>query len=304
MKRGHPRVGFTLIELLVALAVIGVLAGLLFPAVQQIRETSRMTECTNQMRQIGFALQSFHTSRRHLPDGWDAAPPPLVDAGLPGWGWASRLLPYIEQDSLYNSIDFAASVSDAKYDSLRETVLSAFICPSDPSPDLLLWANLGDPVVFPFQGFRPHDPPGTGDPGRFVTKSNYSGVFGSNEITTQPLNGNGVFFQNSSIRIKDIADGQGNTLMVGERLATIGTVTWVGVERNIKQGPARVVGSAQYLPNEETGHFEAFRSAHPGVVNFLFADGSVRPLSEMIDINLYHGLSTRNGKEILDTRGL
>ena len=85
----------TLVELLVVLAMVSVLAALLLPAIQAAREAARRVQCTNHARQIGLALQTHHDTYQRLPSGWTAYPP----HGEPGWGWASILLQYIEQQN-------------------------------------------------------------------------------------------------------------------------------------------------------------------------------------------------------------
>lgn len=296
------RQAFTLVELLVVMAIIGTLVGLLLPAVQQVRESARRTECSNNIRQIGIALHSYHSSMRRLPVGWEVEDAmgsgfAAEEIGLPGWAWATRVLPYLEEGNLYQTFDFSLDADDELFQATREHVIPTFICPSDPSDELMTWAWI-DPV---FEEGHDHDHDGHdhGHDDLLVSRCNYSGVFGSNEIEGNETNGNGLFFENSRIRFKDIRDGLSNTLMCGERLATRGTVTWVAADPHIDHGPARVVGVTDHLPNDEaSGHFEDFASAHPQGALFLSADGSVRLMPDSIDEVIYRALSTRNGGEV------
>jgi prepilin-type N-terminal cleavage/methylation domain-containing protein len=108
------RRAFTLVELLVVIAIIGTLVGLLLPAVQSAREAARRAQCTNNLKQTGLALQNYHESRRQLPEGWlcntDSSDPHHAEEGV-GWSWSSRLLPYVEEDSTYKSIDIKTPIA-------------------------------------------------------------------------------------------------------------------------------------------------------------------------------------------------
>ncbi|MFT5526632.1 MAG: prepilin-type N-terminal cleavage/methylation domain-containing protein, partial [Pirellulaceae bacterium] len=94
------RRAFTLVELLVVIAIIGILVAMLLPAIQAARESARRTQCNNNFKQIGIALHIYHDNFRSLPPGWvafDDAGNPDPEEGLPGWGWAPHILPYMEQ---------------------------------------------------------------------------------------------------------------------------------------------------------------------------------------------------------------
>ena len=142
MSQQSIRKGFTLVELLVVIAIIGVLVGLLLPAVQSAREAARRTQCINNMRQLGLALHNHHDSFGTLPPGWKTS----TTAGSQGngvalWGWGAMILPFIEEGSLNDQLkpkdvfmhDAVTSLWSS-YQSLMTTSMTGFRCPSDDGP--------------------------------------------------------------------------------------------------------------------------------------------------------------------------
>src|SRR5260370_40567885 len=113
------RLAFTLIELLVVIAIVGVLIGLLLPAVQKVREAANRASCQNKLHQIGIALPSYHADHCSLPPGylWKRQVPDVPTRTDPGWSWAAFLLPYLEQDNLQRQINFQSSVADPNNES-------------------------------------------------------------------------------------------------------------------------------------------------------------------------------------------
>src|SRR5690606_4033171 len=122
---------FSLIELLVVIAIIGVLLGLLVPAVQASREASRKTVCGNNLRQAGLAMQAHATSHGAYPAGYVSKVKPNGDDAGPGWAWGSKLLPMMEQREVFEQIDFESPVESPASEAVRMTSLPVFICPSD-----------------------------------------------------------------------------------------------------------------------------------------------------------------------------
>ena len=126
-KARRNRRGFTLIELLVVIAIIAILIALLLPAVQQAREAARRSQCSNNLKQIGIALHSYHETARCLPPGWIGVSGGVPSANGPnGWGWASHLLPQLEQTPLHRKINFNATVDHASNALIRDQALPAF----------------------------------------------------------------------------------------------------------------------------------------------------------------------------------
>jgi prepilin-type N-terminal cleavage/methylation domain-containing protein/prepilin-type processing-associated H-X9-DG protein len=316
-KHGLAR-GFTLVELLVVIAIIGVLVGLLLPAVQAAREAARRASCQNNFRQIGIASHNYHDVHLAFPPGWIEMP--NVDEET--WGWSAMLLPFIEQDNLHKELGvtrgslmarMAANTSGTPptqiYPDTR-TVLKVFICPTDTGHNAGLSHNnrsFRTGVGYTAAGF-------TTDAQCIAGHSNYIGVQGHRDVGNAGQN-TGVFYGNSRVSIADIVDGTSNTIMVGERqtFECFGA-TWLGVENTGGQGLRgfqMVVGHSrpkmnedQIAPNtDDVGCREGFSSLHPGGAQFLFADSSVRFISQTIGHNWYTAGVDLNGS-IADSRNV
>src|SRR6516165_1269146 len=139
MNRGSRRGGFTLIELLVVIAIIAILIGLLLPAVQKVREAAARIQCTNNLKQIGLALHTYHDANKRFPPGYldgntDPNSTPDNDVG-PGWGWASFILPFIEQGNVYNQINLKVGVGVGSNVGISQQPLVIYQCPSDSLQD-------------------------------------------------------------------------------------------------------------------------------------------------------------------------
>jgi prepilin-type N-terminal cleavage/methylation domain-containing protein len=318
MKQASRRGAFTLIELLVVIGIIGVLAGLLVPAVQKVREAATRTTCTNNLKQIGLALHSYHDTKLYFPPGYidgntDPSSTPDNDVG-PGWGWASFLLPYLEQQNVYNQINFSVGVGVGSNAAVSQTSLPIFQCPAD---------DLQDP--FPVYDSSFTNPIAT------VAHSNYVGCNGWKECFSNAggdaQGGDGLFYRNSRNRMGNVTDGLSNTIFVGERSSNHSPSTWTGaVARgrcpawmatqppapyspppgpaydNADFGEALVLahGNATHLPNADFPIFDpdTFYSKHALGVNFVFGDGSVHLLTSGIDPNTFQYLCTISGGEV------
>lgn len=290
------RNAFTLIELLVVIAIIGILVGMLLPAVQQVREAARRASCMNNNKQIGLALMNYETAHEELPPGWTISDP--TDAlSEPGWGWSSYVLPFMDQGNLFDQINFNVAIDDPAHTSTIATEIQTFICPSQGSKALV---NLAEHVEHDHgDSTLTHDPDTDGDLEElWVGPSNYSGVFGSTEIEDSPLAGNGVFFGGSKIELRDIRDGLSNTLMIGERVQDLGAISWVGMVPEVDEPMARIVGVADHAPNDrQDAHFEDFRSNHPGGIIVALCDGSVHFVSDNVSEANFQAMATIDGGE-------
>jgi prepilin-type N-terminal cleavage/methylation domain-containing protein/prepilin-type processing-associated H-X9-DG protein len=276
----NQRRGFTLIELLVVIAIISVLIALLVPAVQRVREAAARTQCYNNLKQVGLALHGYHDRMRNFPHGYLSQVNAAGDEVGPGWGWGSYLLDDLEQNNLKRQINFGLDIQHASNAVPRNQILPIFQCPSDE------WVGT----------FTPDGATVT------IAHGNYVGVFGDFEIEDNPAKGNGMFFRNSRIRFADVTDGTSNTLMIGERSSNLSKATWTGVLSGLDEAQALVLGVADHPPNHELAqHAEDFWSRHSLGVNFVFADGSVRPITNTIPQHIWQALATRAGGEAVSS---
>jgi prepilin-type N-terminal cleavage/methylation domain-containing protein/prepilin-type processing-associated H-X9-DG protein len=274
-----PRRAFTLIELLVVIAVIGILISLLLPAVQKVREAAARLQCQNNLKQMGLALHNYHDGNQSFPPGY-AARLSYVDGATdttPGWAWSAFLLPFLEQQPLYNSIRLDLPLEHAQNAVAVQTVVRVYLCPSDQTP----------PAAFTV-------PDAFGKPVALLAPSSYAACVGGDESDAAGPSGLGVFYRNSRTRLTDITDGTSNTLLVGERSWGNANGVWAGaVNHGVllrgKQNPNPGSGAAFYpasvlvqahshLNNALTdtdGGLDDFSSRHANGSNFLYADGSV-----------------------------
>ena len=194
--------GFTLVELLVVIAIIAILVALLLPAVQKVREAAARTQCQNNLKQIGLACHGYHDTKRSLPAGYRAMSAYSDGATdtMPGWGWASFLLPHLEQDNLFRSLNLALPIEHPANAAGAQQVLPLFLCPSDPTPA----SAFAVPNAF-------------GSTMVWAGPSSYAACCGGDESAADAPAGMGVFYRNSRTRMTDITDGTSNTIFVGER---------------------------------------------------------------------------------------
>ncbi len=311
------RPGFTLIELLVVIAIIAVLIALLLPAVQAAREAARRAHCTNNLKQIGLALHGYMGTNGGFPPGYVSTYDWLVRGEIgPGWGWGSRILPYLEQQALFDSINFSTVLTDPVTYTARTNPLNVFLCPTDTMPHIWMTKN-GEMWSTKTTVYEVTYPVAE------VAGSNYIGVFGVGE---PGVDGDGIFFRNSFIRLQDVTDGLSQTLCVGERSTDLnrkrGQATWVGsvpgtvmwscslIPGSDPDGAALCIredGSGAILghtgeghgPGDRAGDVNQFSSAHGRGAHFLFCDGHVRYLRNEMYYPAYKALSTRAGGEVI-----
>src|SRR5437868_4368459 len=122
--------GFTLVELLVVIAIIGVLVALMLPAVQSSREAARRLQCTNNLKQVGIALLNYESSHKHFPAGYVSQFDSSGNDTGPGWGWASQILPQMEETAIQSTIHFDLPIEHAN-NAARATTISGYLCPTE-----------------------------------------------------------------------------------------------------------------------------------------------------------------------------
>lgn len=302
-RRLCRRRGFTLIELLVSITLVGVLIALLLPAVQAARESARRMHCANNLKQIGLALQNYHAARGSFPPGYLSGLDPAGNETGPGWGWAAMSLDFLEQAPLESSIDFRQPI-ESPVNAARTQSPVCLLCPSNELPKPTWPAEVRD---------------ASGNPMSLICDVGfcaYVGMVGSTD--TSPA-GDGLFFRNSHIRIRDITDGTAHTIAVGERAYRLGDATWVGAVTGAKMFPDEDEGeiAAPHLkpslamvlshaglgntPNSPSSEIDQFYSLHGDGVNFVFADGHVAFLPGTIDYGVYRAMATRAGEEALSS---
>ncbi len=349
-SRHEGRRGFTLIELLVVIAIIGLLVAMLMPAVQKAREAARRSSCINNMRQLGLASHNYLDAHRSFPPGYvedpnyglceldlgvwpetltintvndGNSPRPVVTPSTvmtmqgqggtptnkfqvnindwsmgPYWSWHAMLLPQMDQKTL--QIDFALGKAAPGNWRMLQIPIPPYICPSATG----------------YPARRPRD----------LGYTSYRGVLGANPpnmVPTQqqpnsttpiaPPAFNGIFYSNSNVSDRDIADGMSNTLMFTESLFGIWGDSYSCCARprddlSPAGKPFDTYWSADLSnqacstsPSLVNVHLFGFGSFHGDVSNFTIADGSTRSVSKIIDVNLLKSLSTRNGNEPLSS---
>lgn len=286
------RPAFSLVELVVVIGIVGILVGLISPAIQQARVAADRLSCQDRLRQIGLALHSFHGAHESFPPGQDLWPWGAKDGSLRSLSWLAKIMPFIEEDPLFFQTRQAMMEDPVPWHNPPHvglaTVLKLYTCPSD--------SRVNTPQV--------------GPDGILAAYTSYLGVRGE-----YPGIENGVLPLGSSVRIGDISDGTSQTIMVGERppSARFDSGWWYCSHWSVYSHdfllyaemlmermdcPPPPGGKFVFGPGRINNECDMYRfwSLHGGGANFAFADGSVRFLSYSISPEL-RALASRNGGE-------
>jgi prepilin-type N-terminal cleavage/methylation domain-containing protein/prepilin-type processing-associated H-X9-DG protein len=267
----RPRTGFTLVELLVVIAIVALLVGLLLPAVQKVREAASRAKCQNNLKQVALACHTFHDARGYLPPGGScAAGVTTACVHSPAcrddeWSWAYHILPYIEQQAVYQSTSVGT---------VRGTVIPTYYCPTRRSPQLYAGRAMTD-----YAGSAGTDPNG--------------------------LNGVIVRTGYGRLQLTDITDGTSNTVLAAEKRLNVASFGLAGDDNEGYAAPGWNGDYEVYrlgtnppepdpnLPGDPGSH-TTFGSSHPGVVNAAFADGSIRPIRFSVSKATWQAACVRN----------
>jgi prepilin-type N-terminal cleavage/methylation domain-containing protein len=272
MRASHVhRRGFTLVELLVVIAIIGILVALLLPAVQAAREAARRSQCVNNLKQWGLAVQNYHDIYQRIPTG----------ITVPGqWSFRAMMLPQVEAKNTWDNIDFnyqphcfAASAA-AGANNPSDDSIPVYFCSSDPNSKKVFKNYFGADYM----------------------PTEYMGVSGGTPDTAF----DGAFYVNSGLGLADFTDGTSNTLIIGERgipddlfwgWATCGATSYdiyISMQYGFSKGKAS--------NPIDLSHFWSY---HPGGAQFVLCDGSARFISYNINYQTLLALATRNKGEVV-----
>jgi type II secretory pathway pseudopilin PulG len=296
---------------LVVIAIIAVLTGLLLPAVQKVREAAARITCQNNLKQIGIALHNYHGTHGHFPPGALRSPasgtvgPFYQKFGVTANGvrhsWAVFVLPYIEQDNLYRQYNINADWASAANQSVRETPVRIFTCPSTPGGPIRLYSKTVNGVVV------------TAAAGDYAPNNAYGSALEGLGLVDVSVDRTGVLQVNKAWSIPEILDGASNTILLSECAGR--PQRW---EAGVRKSASQLDGGwadhdCEYIVHGYTAdglsspgpchtnctNNNEVYSFHSGGANHVMGDGSVRFIRSSMDIRTFVKLVTRSGQEVI-----
>lgn len=334
MRQIQFKSGFTLIELLVVIAIIGILAGLLMPAIQSVREAARRTACLNNIRQCALAAQNYQATRRYLPPSCEIVPGTTFAGNNGSWSIHGRLLPYIEGGNAYDMVNLAVAWDAQQVSGVPTMRIPLYICP-DETNDTVRLRN-GQPYVYgQTYGFNMgtwlvYDPTGARRPdGPFYVNSRVSNILDgtSNTICAAevkmftpyirntadpgpiPPTSTNVFDGMSADRKlgPDLQDNTGHTEWPDGRVHHEGMTTCFAPNTKVNYNLNGKLYDIDYNSQQEGRSLTqpsyaavTARSYHAGnLVNVSMLDGSTRSVSGNIDLRVWRAMGTIQGGEVV-----
>jgi prepilin-type N-terminal cleavage/methylation domain-containing protein/prepilin-type processing-associated H-X9-DG protein len=336
--RSWHRRAFTLVELLVVIAIIGILVGLLLPAVQAAREAARRMQCSNNVKQLGLAFHNYENAHRNFPINFAWRNRPGLGGGGPaisdtGKSWMQMLLPFIEQNSLFNNIDFTVGLrltggilgptaNIQRNRDVAQTVIPAFLCPSDGQHQNGRLDRRSDSPpglnTFAVTNYKAC----AGRNWAYGIYSHPNTLGGRNGGNNDGLNaGNGVLCSNQQntnpiTRIRDVSDGTTNTFFIGEALPMFSQWNWwynpnastattaiplnFSLRRPMSTWPLCGLPAGNFSRNADCDwpNNYNFNSRHTGGGNFGLGDGSVRFVSDSVETEVYRSYGSIGSGEV------
>ena len=337
MRNQNLQKAFTLIELLVVITVISILVGLTIPAVQSVRRTAQSLACKNNLRNIGVAVTNYQSSKKFFPPSFEV---PVGGTVRGSWSIHARIMPYVEEDNAHKRIDFALDWHDQVDTGIPSYAAPLFTCPSEPNTrirqkdggDYVYGTNYGfnmgswfiyDPVTGQAGdgAFRVNGKTRSRDIGDGLSQTlcavdvkSYTSYIRNVPIIDPALPDSPGYFEGVSgeLKLGPFQDeNTGHTVWCDGRVHHTGFTTVYSPNTRVTYTLGGTVYDIDYNSQQEgrdltrpTFAAVTSRSYHSAGVNGLNMDGSVRFISDSIDLEIWRALGTADQGEIVDSSGL